>query len=835
MKKRELNRRLTPGDRRHIFERLGFEFNGHARDEGWTGGLMGPAELGEGDSGDFAVNLSHGGVRDHGSTGFSGSLYDAVMAVRGVGFSEALAWVAEQAGVASGGDGATAKGNASRPAPRPQQPQAREASGEPEGIARKQVEAWNSALLNGEKGACRRAREFLTETRGLRRKTLRAHLVGLRHRYGQWWICFPVVSEGRVRRVKRVAFDPARCAWAGPDGEKKVRTDGGGSGLCWTADLESTSGPLLLCEGEIDAMHARQHGFAAVTGTAGANTFKEQWAREIARRNASEVVVAYDGDEAGREGAQKAAGLLAAEGVDVRIADLPDGRDVNDVLTEEGPERLREIVGEATSYESPAEAQTDEKDSTGGGAISADPDFFPPALYDLLPETLRAVMRAFETDRERAVFLAGALPVLAGACPNVLLRYGRQWLALNLYFLAVAPAGSGKGSLRHARRMGEKIHSRLVKESKKALQDWKERRDSEDAEAGPRPPMRTLYPAGDNSAAGLKEQLAANPHGVIFETEIKTVTTALAQEWGQYRDVLLKGAHNETLTWKRKDKEPIHVERPAPAVALSGTPRSFSEIITDPEDGLFSRCLFLTFDGGTDFRNMFEDDSDTALDAALSTASERLDDLRKALEKRSEPLYAKIGDAGRKRIVAAGRYATAQVKRSKVGNHFLSNVRRAALAAFRVAGLLRVLRLFEDGKSLTSAHTVEVSAGDVEAGLTVALTCLEHAAFLSGKLRSEHRLKGLEGEKRAYFKALPAGTFDTATAKTIAGQFSFSLRTAQRHLKTYVERGLLSDARHGKWRKPKFAPVSFLSFLSFSAETDPETSTEGVPATDSTG
>jgi hypothetical protein len=719
----------------------------------------------------------------------------------------------------------------------PAQPPHKERSRKPTGIGADDVNGWCNTLLDGEKGAHRRAREYLIKQRGIDAELLRARRVGLRYDKGLWWIVFPLaVESGRVTLRKERGFDPAAMDWKRDDGGSPfMRTKGDGSCLVLLAN-ERTENEILLAAGETDGFSARSNGWNVAFGSAGESTFKSAWARQIAELEIAErgVVIVYDGDETGRENAPQVARKLASEGVPVRVADLPDKADVNDVLTGEGgKERLREIVGEATPYEPPAaKAETDEKDkkdSTAGGAATPDPDFFPPALYDLLPETLRRVMRAFDTDRERAVFLAGALPVLAGACPNVLLRYGRQWLALNLYFLAVAPAGSGKGSLRHARRMGEKIHTRLLDESKRALKDWKERRDSEEAEAGPRPPMRTLYAAGDNSAAGLKEELAANRHGVIFETEIKTVTTALAQEWGQYRDVLLKGAHNETLTWKRKDKEPIHVERPAPAVALSGTARSFSEIITDPEDGLFSRCLFLTFGGGTDFRNMFEDDSDAALDEALGKAAGRLDELRQALERRDEPLYVKIGDAERERIVKAGRYATAQVKRSGVGNHFLSNVRRAALAAFRVAGLLRVLRLHEEGKSLASARTVEVSADDVEAGLTVALACLEHAAFLSGKLRDEHRLKGLKGEKRAYFKALPAGTFDTDTATTIAGQFSFSLRTARRYLKAFAEDGLLSDARHGEWRKPKFAPVAFLSFLSFSSETGPKNSSEGAP------
>jgi hypothetical protein len=196
--------------------------------------------------------------------------------------------------------------------------------------------------------------------------------------------------------------------------------------------------------------------------------------------------------------------------------------------------------------------------------------------------------------------------------------------------------------------------------------------------------------------------------------------------------------------------------------------------------------------------------------------------LRKQLEDRDEPLYVKIGDAEEKRIVEAGEYATRQVSRSNIGSYFLSNVRRAALRAFRIAALLRLMRMLENEARLATTHTVEVSADDVEAGLIIALTCLEHAAFLSGQLRDQSRLKGLSDEKRNYFKALPAGTFDTATAEDVAKGFSFSERSARRYLKAYAGRGLLADVRHGQWRKPKFAPASFLSFLSFSSKTGVE-------------
>ena len=68
--KEEIESRITPADRRKIFDRLGFYFNGHkAKPNGWIGSVLGPEELGEGDTPNFAVNTDTGAVKDHGSSG----------------------------------------------------------------------------------------------------------------------------------------------------------------------------------------------------------------------------------------------------------------------------------------------------------------------------------------------------------------------------------------------------------------------------------------------------------------------------------------------------------------------------------------------------------------------------------------------------------------------------------------------------------------------------------------------------------------------------------------------------------------------------------------------
>lgn len=101
--KDRIKRRLTPHDRLRIFEKLGFSFERTTpnHDGGWTGNVRGPSELGEGDKPNFAVNLSNGGVKDHGKggNGYTGDLLQAVRDVQRMDFPEALRFVAEQIGM----------------------------------------------------------------------------------------------------------------------------------------------------------------------------------------------------------------------------------------------------------------------------------------------------------------------------------------------------------------------------------------------------------------------------------------------------------------------------------------------------------------------------------------------------------------------------------------------------------------------------------------------------------------------------------------------------------------------------------------------------------------
>jgi len=111
----------------------------------------------------------------------------------------------------------------------------------------------------------------------------------------------------------------------------------------------------------MDALCAHKHGFNTVTGTNGALTFRPDWAAYIAELTAAidhGAVVCYDGDDAGRKGASKAASKLAETGLKVRIAKLPDGQDVNDILLSDGSEALANHIQKAIPYEPPRAGQS---------------------------------------------------------------------------------------------------------------------------------------------------------------------------------------------------------------------------------------------------------------------------------------------------------------------------------------------------------------------------------------------------------------------------------------------------------------------------------------------
>lgn len=102
------------------------------------------------------------------------------------------------------------------------------------------------------------------------------------------------------------------------------------------------AGHAILMEGYTDVLMAHLFGFTSAVAGMGTAFTPEQ--ATILARHATKVILLYDGDAAGRAAAEKSLDLLLEQGLELRVAMLPEGRDVDEVLLEEGADRLTEIL-----------------------------------------------------------------------------------------------------------------------------------------------------------------------------------------------------------------------------------------------------------------------------------------------------------------------------------------------------------------------------------------------------------------------------------------------------------------------------------------------------------
>lgn len=162
------------------------------------------------------------------------------------------------------------------------------------------VAAWQERLSSDP-----RALGYLRQRRGLTSVTVRRHGIG----YDGARYILPIYEQGRLVNVRR--YDP-RLA------KGRMRGLAGRSARVLYPGLPA-SGWVLVCEGEWDALIARQHQLPAVTSLGGVGTWDEQWNGLLRDR---EVAIAYDCDAAGRAASVRRAEGLVGTARAVKVVDL---------------------------------------------------------------------------------------------------------------------------------------------------------------------------------------------------------------------------------------------------------------------------------------------------------------------------------------------------------------------------------------------------------------------------------------------------------------------------------------------------------------------------------
>ena len=119
-------------------------------------------------------------------------------------------------------------------------------------------------------------------------------------------------------------------------------------GLNLARDAIRREGYAIVVEGYMDLAALVQAGFQQGVASLG-TAFTKSQARLLGRYT-RRVVVSYDGDAAGSKAAVRSLDLLLEQGFEVRMVDLPEGMDPDDVIRENGAETYAGLVRQAPEY-----------------------------------------------------------------------------------------------------------------------------------------------------------------------------------------------------------------------------------------------------------------------------------------------------------------------------------------------------------------------------------------------------------------------------------------------------------------------------------------------------
>lgn len=110
---------------------------------------------------------------------------------------------------------------------------------------------------------------------------------------------------------------------------------------------KSKLGYLILVEGYMDAVALHQYGFDCAVASLGTSLTEEHAA--LLSRYTEQVVLIYDGDEAGQNATKRAIPMLEKAGLQVKVLQMRDAKDPDEFLKKFGADRFKLLLEESSN------------------------------------------------------------------------------------------------------------------------------------------------------------------------------------------------------------------------------------------------------------------------------------------------------------------------------------------------------------------------------------------------------------------------------------------------------------------------------------------------------
>ena len=110
---------------------------------------------------------------------------------------------------------------------------------------------------------------------------------------------------------------------------------------------KSKLGYLILVEGYMDAIALHQYGFDCAVASLGTSLTEEHAA--LLTRYTDQVVLIYDGDQAGQNATQRAIPILEKAGLQVKVLKMRDAKDPDEFLKKFGADKFKVLLEDASN------------------------------------------------------------------------------------------------------------------------------------------------------------------------------------------------------------------------------------------------------------------------------------------------------------------------------------------------------------------------------------------------------------------------------------------------------------------------------------------------------
>ena len=431
---------------------------------------------------------------------------------------------------------------------------------------------------------------------------------------------------------------------------------------------------------------------------------------------------------------------------------------------------------------------------------------FSAGLKGTLPGLLERVLDKATSDEDGDILLLGSLAALSACLPNVSGVYNGRPVWANLFLFVTARASSGKGRLALCRYLIEPIHDELRQLNEAEMMDYKQKmqqyncaKNKADLEKPEEPPLRMLFIPANSSATAVYQVLNDNDgQGIMFETEGDTLANTFSSDYGNYSDGFRKAFHHESVSYvRRKDREYVNLKRPRLSTVLTGTPKQVLSLITDAENGLFSRFIFYYMRTKLEWQDVFQESADGTLDEYFQALGEEFRDFYVVLKTSGEMKFRLTPEQGK-----SFNMWFENVQRdfaAKYGDELIASVRRMGLITFRIAMILTTLRVMENGAFDAELWCLDE---DFNSAMKIAQVLIEHTAKVFRELPKVATGNGSQKtiRKQAFWEKLP-DEFDRKTFVDVSAGLGIPLSTAERSVKKWCEEGLVERVDQGKYRK----------------------------------